>query len=180
MQNQNKEYSIPKSFLREPFFNGRKSFNKLNFELPDILNKEPFYFDMLFSAGERDVNHKYPWESQENSLEIVFQLRKEILSNITREYSEKKRYDNEAILKCLSLLIAGLYWANSKPVTSLDPMVLGNSSITLKPINCQERLLFVVENRTKYHAFIQLQQLFDELEKIYYKNLAIKKAKSKT
>jgi hypothetical protein len=49
------------------------------------------------------------------------------------------------------------------------------SDLQRKPVNCEERLLFVINKPTQYHSFVQLQQLFDELEKIYYKAQTVKR-----
>jgi hypothetical protein len=44
-----------------------------------------------------------------------------------------------------------------------------------KPINAEERLDFVIKKPAMYHSFIQLQQLFSECHKLYYKLKAIEK-----
>ena len=44
------------------------------------------------------------------------------------------------------------------------------------PINFTERIGFVISRTTQYQSYIQLVALFDELEKVLYKHLTMKKS----
>ncbi|SEN44184.1 hypothetical protein SAMN04488134_10188 [Amphibacillus marinus] len=50
-----------------------------------------------------------------------------------------------------------------------DESVLDVNTLKHKPINVVERMLYIEENLSQYHAFIQLQALYEELEKLYAK-----------
>ncbi len=105
------------------------------------------------------------WRPLQNSLEQLFVER-----------------HNESILqqmnKGIQVFMYALYIANQQSLTNAPIEEWGDVSdgFYVTPINLKERLLFVMENRTIHHAYIQLNQLYSELLKKY----AVHKAKNKS
>lgn len=58
-------------------------------------------------------------------------------------------------------------WSKDKPLEEID-------RLSNKPINCHERLDYVKSNLAQYHAFIQLDALYDELAKLSAKLMILK------
>lgn len=176
-----KVYQIPKSFRYAPFYSTDASFicDDHDVDLEKQLKIEPFYFDMLYLVGEKVT--EAPWEHAERSIPIVFEQWKELNLQLQEKFTQRKsnKQNEAAFIHALSLFIIGLFWTNETYVKGLHVKNTVLSSLIQKPVNCAERLSFVIDKPTQYHSFIQLQQLFDELEKIYHKGQAIKQMKSK-
>lgn len=74
----------------------------------------------------------------------------------------------------IHLFLQFLLKSNEREETSLND--LNFSQLSLKPVNAAERIEFIKTRPALFHSFIQLSELMGELEKIYQKNQAIKKA----
>jgi hypothetical protein len=74
----------------------------------------------------------------------------------------------------IGLLFEAVFWTNYQPV-DVDMIIL--ESLDIKPINIRERLDYILLNPNKFHSFIQLTELFSEMEKLFKKQEVIKKAK---
>jgi hypothetical protein len=172
-------YQVPESFRYAPFYSTGKSFtcNDHYVELEHKVKAEPFYFDMLYLVGEKLT--EIPWEQSERSIPIVFKQWKELKSQLQEGFTQRKssKHNESALIHALSLFIVCLFWTNETHVKGLHVKNMMISDLILKPVNCEERLAFVIDKTTQYHSFVQLQQLFDELEKIFHKGQAIKRMK---
>ncbi|MGM0873956.1 MAG: YpoC family protein [Bacillota bacterium] len=176
MQDSNRdEYQVPESFLYSPFYAKGTMFKRHNHDLDfeDIVRKEPFYFDMLYLLNVELT--EVPWENSERSVPFVIEQWKELKSQLYGGFTQRKtnKQNESALIYSLSLFIICLFWTNEAPVKSLHVKDMILFDLKRKPVNCEERLLFVINKPTQYHSFIQLQQLFEELEKIYYKAQAV-------
>lgn len=175
---QQKKYDIPVSFRYDPFFKNRKTFldySRLN--ISETIDQEPFYYDMLVHQSQQEK----PWESPNKYVPLLFEKWKQRVPEINNAFAKRKinAETNELMIHCISLFIISLYWSNNSPVKSLnieDANILKN---IIKPINVEERLLFIIKNYTKFHSFSQLKQLFIEHEKAFYKKAAIDKLKKR-
>lgn len=63
-----------------------------------------------------------------------------------------------------------LYQLNAETDLEKDP-----ESLQLKPINIKERLDYLDANLKQYHAFLQLETLYEEVEKLYAKKAIMDK-----
>lgn len=182
LDNHSTEYKIPESFLVVPFATKRTTFKKLDMvDFEDILRTEPFYFDMLHLVSNQ-LSEEPPWENPEITVKAVIKQWKMLEPDLQISYAKRKTYleDESVSIQSISLFLLALFWANNTPIKSLnvkEMMVV--SELNQKPVNCEERLLFILNKPTGYHSFIQLQQLFAELEKNFYKTLAIQRLKQK-
>lgn len=171
MQNNNGSvFRIPETFLFQPFFN-RLTFTAQHSDtdIKTIIRNEPFYFDMLYHLDIELI--QVPWLHTNLTIPIILEQWKEVKPIIIEGYSQRKGgRDYEAVqVHCLALFILCLFWINNKSVKSLTVKNMLLSELKIKPINCEERLSFIMSNPLKYHSFVQVTQLFEELEKSYYK-----------
>ncbi|WP_338789338.1 YpoC family protein [Metabacillus sp. FJAT-53654] len=181
LDNHDTEYKIPESFLVAPFSTKRTTFKKLDMvDFDDILSKELFYFDMLHLVSNQ-LSKDPPWENSEITVKAVIQQWKMLEPDLQISYAKRKpNLEVESVsIQSISLFLLALFWANNTPIKSLNVKEMMVSELKLKPVNCEERLLFILNKPTGYHSFIQLQQLFAELEKNFYKTLAIQRLKQK-
>lgn len=174
MQSENM-WKIPASFLYPPLYLNKDRFHQLESkDIIHIISDEPFYFDMLFFLDEKLQCH--PWEKPKDFVPLVFDEWKK-LKGIARETFKQKGKNEKTerlLIHCISLFIICLFWSNKAPVMGLHPSDLELTTLQRKPINCKERLLFIISKPTQYHAFIQLEQLFSECEKLFAKAIALK------
>ncbi|WP_052738046.1 YpoC family protein [Bacillus sp. SA1-12] len=177
MQNNNRnDYLVPTSFLCSPLFKKGGTFNNHNeLELVEILKKEPFYFDMLHFLGEE--TNRAPWMNPELVIPAVMEQWKNIMPSLQKAFTDQETglRKEEDMVHSISLFIVSLYWTNHMPVPSLKPAEMMISALPLKPVNCEERLFFIINKPSGYHSFIQLKQLFNEFEKMFSKSLAIQR-----
>ncbi|MFC0271641.1 YpoC family protein [Metabacillus herbersteinensis] len=176
MENKQKTvpYEIPAAFRFEPFFERETLWKEEPSEdsISAILLNDPFYFDMRFEAGILDKEK--PWERPEVYVPIVFEKFNRVSDGLKHLLKRKKMInDKDKIIQAISFFLLGLYWINKQHVNSLNREDLGFKKLTLKPVNCEERLLFILQNPARYHSFIQLQQLGEEISKLFYKQAAI-------
>lgn len=91
--------------------------------------------------------------------------------------------DKKAALVPMSEQIASflnlLFLINNIRVPKSEISMEHIEKLELKPINCKERLAFLMESPAHYHSFIQLSELYEELEKLYRKKIAIDQKKSR-
>lgn len=175
MQSKKLMWKIPSPFHYPPFYTNKEYFHQLdNKDIIQILSDEPFYFDMLFFLDEKLEFH--PWEDPKGFVSLVFDEWKKV-KGIARETFKQKGKNEKSerlLVHCLSLFIICLFWLNKSPVKGLHSSYMVLSNLQRKPVNCEERLLFIISKPTQYHAFIQLEQLFSECEKLFAKAIALK------
>lgn len=91
--------------------------------------------------------------------------------------------DKKAALAPMSEQIASflnlLFIINNIPLSDSETSLDIIEKLEIKPINCKERLSFLMESPAHYHSFIQLSELYEELEKLYKKKVAIEKNTSR-
>ncbi|HHY73204.1 MAG TPA: hypothetical protein GX497_08250 [Bacillus bacterium] len=106
------------------------------------------------------IEHRFKlWDSERTKLAHLFRNR-----NKQAAFSPM----NKQIVNFLDLLniINDMKFVNGGDI--LENM----EKLDVKPINCKERLSFLMESPSHYHSFIQLSELFTELEKQYRKKVA--------
>ncbi|MCV9888386.1 YpoC family protein [Metabacillus halosaccharovorans] len=175
MQNSNELWEIPAPFRNPLFYPDKNSFQQQDISvISQVISHEPFYFDMLYALKETlECN---PWENPKDFVSIILAEWKQLKGNAREIYKQKERSNKSErlLVHCVSLFIACLFWLNRSPVLGLRPSDMELDDFYRKPVNCKERLLFIMSKPTQYHAFIQLEQLFNECEKIYAKAIALK------
>lgn len=94
-----------------------------------------------------------------------------------RHSFEKRDKESAAALmkKGINIFLTFLYESNevqTSPKSEID-----YEQLLIKPVNCGERLEFVMARPNLHHSYMQLCELMSEQEKGYRKALAIKKLK---
>lgn len=137
-----------------------------------------FQIDFLFLYEAAHYSHIpafRPWESIEQSIPTLlnkWKIVKEELEEIFKKREKKKAY---GLMKIgISLLIELIFWTNELPVQlrSMNDI----EKMKIHPVNINERLEFLLKQPAIFPSFIQLKELINEMEKLYAKKMAIKKA----
>ena len=76
-------------------------------------------------------------------------------------------------------LLSVVYWLNEQPVHSLNEMQINTNKLKVQPVNFMERYSFIIKKPSNYHSYIQLAQLYIEIEKLYVKKMITKKSASR-
>ncbi|WP_409288906.1 YpoC family protein [Peribacillus sp. SCS-37] len=142
-----------------------------NIWVPELLLKHHFPYEVCLYNGL--ISYK-PWTQKEHVRDVL-QIWKDLRSRIAAHYSGGSRGGSaESMPTGLSLLFSCLFWMHSKPVTiqGWEEKLISFSAL---PINAAERIQFIMMRPYSYHAYKQLDSLFIETEKIYYKRQVMKK-----
>ncbi|MFI8705505.1 YpoC family protein [Bacillus sp. NPDC077411] len=167
-----KVLEIPNHFQCIPFFeeetvieyNAEKSFGEL-------LEETCFFFDI-------EQGYK-PWNEIEMSIPTVLGLWKEQKEEISMLFRNRnKKEAKDPMVRFAGHLLSILHWMNGTPVGSLQDMKEQMERLEQKPVNFMERFLFIMKQPDHYHSFIQLTQLYEELEKLYVRVLIMQKKPS--
>ncbi|MBU5594208.1 hypothetical protein KQI76_03445 [Amphibacillus sp. MSJ-3] len=102
---------------------------------------------------------------------------KEHADRLTKLFQQKLYNETKPIMiEQSDLFLKRLYHLNGKkwdeeiPLEEIDLLIN-------KPINCFERMNYVKTNLTQYHAFIQLNALYNELAKLFAKLAILERRK---
>lgn len=134
--------------------------------LDNIIN---YYFCYDIAIEHNVELIQKPWE--EDVLPAIFSYWKNEKEKIKQQIQLRQREKADEPMKTmLSLFISGLYWLNQRHVPPLATLLEEANKLQYKPINISERLEFILQHHTHTHSYIQLDQLFLELEKLYAKS----------
>ncbi|WP_100333513.1 YpoC family protein [Bacillus alkalisoli] len=128
----------------------------------------PFLFDIVHSHGiSLEIK---PWESRKESVKqiiLVWTVKREEISILHKQRNKEKIM--KEMPSAIALYINLLFWINGQPVTSLVNLESDLEELTWKPVNIAERLSFIMNRPFLYHSFVQLSELFTEMEKMFEK-----------
>ncbi|PGB01741.1 YpoC family protein [Bacillus toyonensis] len=161
---------IPKEFRCLPFF--RKNANSIKYHtdqsFEEIIQNTYFIFDI-----ERQYE---PWNKIETSIPTVLSVWKNKHEEIATLFQNRKKQEAERpMLLFAAHLLSTIYWLNEQPVHSLNEMQVNVDKLELQPVNFMERYSFIIKKTSNYHSYIQLVQLYIEIEKLYVKKMITKK-----
>ncbi len=161
---------IPDEFRCIPFFEG--DIDKIIYHTDQSFVQllEGHYF--LF-----DIEKQYePWNEIEMSIPAVLDIWKDKKEDISIFFRNRKRKEaRKPMIHFAAHLLSILYWLNGQPVSGLKDIKNNIDELQIKPINFMERYSFIIEQPNHYHSYIQLAQLYVEIEKLYAKKIIIKK-----
>ncbi|WP_410981980.1 YpoC family protein [Bacillus cereus] len=161
---------IPDEFQCSPFF--ERNISKVTYDTDLSFEKllESIYF--LF-----DIEKCYePWSKIEKTIPAVLNVWKVKKEDISILFRDRKRKEaSEPMIRFAAHLLSILYWLNGQPVSGLKNMKDKVDELQIKPINFIERYSFITEQPNHYHSYIQLGQLYVEVEKLYAKKIIQKK-----
>jgi hypothetical protein len=138
-----------------------------------IYLQELFVHEIAFYCGLETIK---PWEDRERFVPELFQEWERLYEELRKKFS--KRSNGETVIPMkhgIGLFIECLYWSNGLPAKSIHCGQI--DELAFKPVNCLERLQFLMRRPNIYPSFVQLSELFEEQKKQFAKILAIKNAK---
>ncbi|MBB5323359.1 hypothetical protein HNQ34_000436 [Anoxybacillus tepidamans] len=161
---------VPTEFVHPPFFREGDTIEKTSdVPFPYQMKTVYFYYDIVSSTP-------LPWEQIEQSIPAVLELWNDEKEQLEACFAKRNRAAaREPMIRGLSYLIVCLFWLNGKRTQNVRTWEKEIEALALKPINCVERLQFIFSRCDVYHSFIQLSELFEEVTKLFYKQLAMMK-----
>jgi hypothetical protein len=168
----NQESQVVPHQIHDPYFFTE---NQVQVCLGRYLEEE-YYFSyeiLYFNGGEVEGS---PWSNRENAVKDVLEYWEMEQKKITELYKSRNKHVHTYVKKGLCLFYMLLFWSNSAPVV-LSDWQHNIATLSLKPVNAEERLAFIRQNPNLYHSFVQLKELFQEQHKQFAKHLAISKLK---
>ncbi|WP_227936233.1 YpoC family protein [Alkalihalobacillus deserti] len=154
---------IPDSFQVQPFYYQKTIYlPDLNRSFKDICRAVPFYYDM--------VEEEIFWKNKHDIIPVIFEWWNEEEQTLTSLYRERNSKKAKPIMiTMIAAFIDCLFWMNNKKLTGLNQLKEALAPFKFKPVNCVERLDFLLLNPSQFHSFTQLRALFLEMKKIYAK-----------
>ncbi|ANB58170.1 hypothetical protein GFC29_1440 [Anoxybacillus sp. B7M1] len=162
---------MPIDFVHPLFFQEGEMIEKQEeIPFPHALKTVYFYYDIVDSAY-------VPWEKAEQTIPALLKLWNEEKAQLQVLFAEKRNRTlvQKPMVRGLSYFIMLLFWMNQSKVTQLRMWQKAVEALPLKPMNCMERLQFIFQRCDTYPSFVQLNELFEEAAKLFYKKLAIVK-----
>ncbi|HDR7705078.1 TPA: GTPase [Bacillus thuringiensis] len=161
---------IPKEFHCLPFF--KESVNSIEYHtdesFEEIIQNTYFIFDI-----ERQYE---PWKEIENSIPAMLNVWKNKHEDIAILFRNRNKQEaEEPMILFAAHLLSVVYWLNEQPVHSLNEMQINTNKLKVQPVNFMERYSFIIKKPSNYHSYIQLAQLYIEIEKLYVKKMITKK-----
>ncbi|WP_242214188.1 YpoC family protein [Bacillus cereus group sp. BfR-BA-01383] len=161
---------IPKEFRCVPFF--KESANSITYHtdksFTEIIQNTYFIFDI-----ERQYE---PWNEIEKSVPAMLHVWKSKHEEIAILFRNRKKQEAEdPMILFAAHLLSIVYWLNGQPVHSLNEIQVNTNKLEVQPVNFMERYSFIIKKPSNYHSYIQLAQLYIEIEKLYVKKMITKK-----
>ncbi|MDM5154171.1 GTPase [Bacillus sp. DX1.1] len=161
---------IPDEFQCIPFF--ESDVKKIEYDTDqsfvELLESTYFLFDI-------EKQYK-PWSEIETSIPAVLDVWKAKKEDISILFRNRKRKEaKEPMIQFAAHLVSILHWLNGQLVPGMKEIEKEIEKLKIKPVNFRERYLFITAQPDHYHSFIQITQLYEEIEKLYVKALLIKK-----
>jgi hypothetical protein len=134
---------------------------------PNLFPYEVLYYN--------NIKAYLPWKMPTTTVKILFEMWKPHKEECRLLFAERKPKQTAIHMKSgIAVFLSVLFWMHEQPVDlqSRSEIIPQFSS---KPVNTVERLQFILLRPAHYQAFIQLDELFIEIEKQFYKKIAIQK-----
>ncbi|WP_430510248.1 YpoC family protein [Gottfriedia solisilvae] len=155
---------IHENFLNPPFY--MDSNDEIEQDSIMIKNK-PFSYESLHLLEESSISSQEVRDKIIQEMFLQWKEESELLTGYFRLRNRKSAL--EPMTRGLANFISITTWLNGKILTNINDLLNELDLLTIKPINLNERISFVIKQPDHYHSFIQLSGLYTELEKLYYK-----------
>ncbi|MED3562135.1 YpoC family protein [Bacillus xiapuensis] len=124
---------------------------------------------------ENRYDFENPGEYQSKELTSLILEWGKVKADLEKLYRVRDKQNiNVRMKKGIDLFLQYLFCSNEMAVVRKGPFPL--DSLRHKPVNVSERLGFILKRPSLYHSYRQLSELFLEQEKLFAKNLIMKKA----
>ncbi|AZB43301.1 hypothetical protein CEF21_13870 [Bacillus sp. FJAT-42376] len=169
----NKRFNIPPSFMLPAMMKETELSLDPGEDPLKTIGKYPLIFDML---AENEGTAPYePWNHGREPIEHLFKAWSAAKEEQERRFQNKRGKADLALMGySYSAFIACIHWINGQHAPSVSSSI---GPLTRKPVNVEDRLSYIMNNPLQFHSFIQLKQLFEELEKMHHKQMALLKIK---
>ncbi len=166
-----KTIEIPNEFKNPLFVQDVNIEVSLN--LLESLYASPFLFDILFALGKDEYA---PWQDREETVGHQMSNWELNRSELKGFFDKRDRTKAKPLMvKSIAQFMMSLFWTNKKPVSALVNWESPVTALPIKPVNCVERLRYIISSPDHYHSYIQLTQLFGELNKQFQKSILLEK-----
>jgi hypothetical protein len=160
---------VPSHFICEPFYS--KEDRMLEVDAKN--GRSYFAYDILYDVHK---DTKTPWRDVQKDIRPFFEKWETQKEELHMLFSQRKAKKAAPYMKqSAAMYISLLFWINGQPVRRLNQLQEDIADLTYKPINCAERLMFLLQQVSSYQSYIQLTELFNELRKQYAKMLIFHK-----
>lgn len=106
---------------------------------------------------------------REETISGVYHEWNSLKSELHEKFSNRDKITVVPLMeKGIRLLIEVIYWTNHMPALFELQNV---EKLEIKPVNLQERLHYILSYPGKYQSYVQLVELFSEMEKLFQKSL---------
>ncbi|WP_379968461.1 YpoC family protein [Ectobacillus sp. sgz5001026] len=162
---------VPDKFVFSPFF---KEGDCIRFDSTvTIEDGSIFVFEI---AAEEGLPFDKPWNKREKTVPIILQMWKQNKDSIASLFRQRKRKEaGPPMVTNTARFLSILFWMNETYLSSLQQYTVQIEALRRKPVNVVERLDFILEQPDHYHSFIQLSELYEEVEKLFEKTMIMKK-----
>ncbi|MBB6175580.1 hypothetical protein HNQ82_000390 [Anoxybacillus tengchongensis] len=159
---------VPKTF-QHPLFFSTDSINIPTFQtFPLMMKHVPFYYDM--------TQEEKPWQRKEQSLPAIFQLWEEEKRGLAPLFATRQgNKAKDGMVRGISYFLCALHWLNERAVSDVCHWEKEVELLPLSPLNVVDRLSFIFARPILHHSFVQLDELFTELMKLFYKQMVQQK-----
>ncbi len=156
-----KTIQIPASFYHPLWFSSMKITYEDTLGVHELA-EIPFLLDILSKKRDSPL---YEFD-RAGYIHRFFERWKVEKEHIAKAFSQRsRRAARPKMIVGIGWLITLVFWVNGKKVERLTHLKDDLSLFPIQPVNMNERLSFITENPDHYQSFIQLAQLFCELEK---------------
>lgn len=155
---------IPTSFQNAFFFPCDHLFYCSEKDLLELA-ETPFLVDILVIRDERNID-----EVDFNKLiQHIFKLWKLQKAELSKHFKVRDRRSAKPLMvEGIGWFVNVMFWTNDTLLVRLTGIIEDCSQLPLKPMNVNERLAYILQVPDQFHAFIQLSELYEELEKQWY------------
>lgn len=158
-----RQVEIPEAFQYPPFY--RKDETEVTMENANQRYfSAPFISDILY-LQQPSLNVSWPWQQKTNFFHSFWQ---DNCENIRQLFRNRQNGAAKApMLRAIAGLIDQIYWCAGLPVSTSNPdsLLPKMTSFYCAPLNCEERMGYLLQCPDRYQAFIQLDTLEEELNK---------------
>lgn len=157
-----REWIIPVE-LDHPFF------KELILQNHSIKNSHPieevyFFHEMEYYHNKTDHG---PWLDTGKCIPSILNEWQNVKMELNSHFKQRNRDQiRGSMKKGISLFLQFLFWSNGFPVILRKLPKVGE--LPIKPINCEERIAFLIERPDGFHSFIQLGELMEEQKKRFF------------
>jgi hypothetical protein len=167
---------VPVTFKYAPFYTGNDT---VSYNIEHVMTENPYFlYDMAYV---QQVELRRPWENRFVYIQEIIAAWKVIKEEVGELFRKRNRNGAKPLmLAYIAHLLSALFWLNEKHVPGVENIFVFISELSIKPLNVEERLQFMLESPDHYHSFIQLCQLYEEMEKLTVKQQILTKRAHKS